>query len=111
MQRCITLIIFLFNIAIISSCKKDNSQNNNCFSDSPTVRQIADAKATIKSSGGEFFIVEQGSIDTKLNPCTLAKEFQIDNLSVMVTGDVKSTSRNPSEPCCTDNFVITKIAK
>jgi len=111
MRHILTLVAFLLVTTTISSCKKDNSTNTNCFPNTSTVRQITNAQATVKASGGKFYIVEQGTIDTKLNPCTLAQEFQVDNLQVTISGDVKLTSYAVGEPCCTDNFVITKISR
>ena len=111
MRHSLTLIAFLLVMTIISSCKKDNNTNYDCFPNSSTVRQITNAQATIKAAGGKFYIVEQGSIDTKLNPCKLSQEFQENNLQVLVSGDVKLTLNGGPEPCCTENFVITKISR
>lgn len=111
MRHSQTLIAFLFVTTLISSCKKDNNTNTDCFPNTSTVRQITNAQATVKAGSGKFYLVEQGSIDTKLNPCTLAQEFQVDNLQVTISGDVKLTQHGGLEPCCTDNFVITKISR
>ena len=111
-MRYITILIAsLFILTILPSCKKDNNSNIDCFPNSSTVKQITNAQATVKKSGEKFYIVEQGSIDTRLNPCTLPQEFQVDNLEVTISGDVKSTFQDGAEPCCTENFVITKISK
>ena len=112
MRHSLTFIAFVLVTTIIS-CKKDNNTNTDtdCFPNTTTVRQITNAQATVKAAAGKFYIIEQGSIDTKLNPCNLAQEFQIDNLQVTISGDVKTTSYAVGEPCCTDNFVITKITK
>ena len=101
----------MLGTALIFSCKKDNNANDNCFPNTSTVRQITNAQATVKKAGGKFYIVENESIDTKLNPCTLPQEFQVDNLQVIISGDVKSTLQGGLEPCCTENFIITKISK
>ena len=55
--------------------------------------------------------VEQGSIDTKLLPCNLPMEFIQDGLQVVISGEVKSTPQSGFGPCCTENFVITKITR
>ncbi len=104
---------FVLVTTIICSCKKDNNKNTttNCLPNATTVRQITNAKATVTAAGGKFYIVQQGTIDTKLNPCTLAQEFQVNNLQVIISGDVKLTSYAVGEPCCTDNFVIIKITR
>src|SRR5262245_61631046 len=96
--------------ALFSACKKDNSTENTCFNNMPTVRTVTNAQATIKQSGSNYYIVEQGSIDTKLNPCSLAAEFKVHDLQVIVSGNVLVTYRT-IEPCCTDNFIITAITK
>jgi hypothetical protein len=113
MRHSLNFIAFALVTTIISSCKKDNNVNTDtdCFPNATTVRQITNAQATVKAAGGKYYIVEQGTIDTKLNPCTLSKEFQVDNLQVTISGDVKLTQQGGLEPCCTDNFVITKISR
>lgn len=106
--RLVTLIFF---VTSITSCEKDNNPTVDCFPNTSTVRQITNKQATIKSAGGKFYIIEQGTIDTKLNPCNLTHEFQVDNLQVTISGDVKATVQGGPEPCCTENFVITKISR
>lgn len=110
MRHFQTLIVLLVMTSIFS-CKKDNNSNSDCFPNSSTVRQITNGQATIKEVGGKFYIIEQGSIDNKLNPCSLPAEFQVNNLQVTISGDVKSTLQGGPEPCCTENFVITKISR
>ena len=92
MRSSLTFIAFVLVTTIIS-CKKDNNTNSNtdCFPNATTVRQITNGQATVKAAGEKFYIVEQGTIDTKLNPCSLAQEFQVDNLQVTISGDVKLT--------------------
>ncbi len=57
------------------------------------------------------YVVEENAIDNKLIPCNLTKEFQVDNLLVTISGDVKETVQSASSPCCSENFVITKIVR
>jgi len=105
-------LIRLFGMAIlISSCRKNHNAGNDCFPDAVTVRQIKDKQAIIRSAGGRFYIVEQGKLDSKLIPCNLAEEFQVDSSIVILSGDVKATLNTAFGPCCTEGFVITKIAK
>ena len=114
MRYSLIFIAFMLVTTTTSSCKKDdnkNTEDTDCFPNTATVRQITNVRALVKVSGGKLYIVEKGSIDTKLNPCTLAQEFQVNNLQVTISGDVKLTSYAAGEPCCTDNFVITKISK
>jgi hypothetical protein len=111
MRYTFNLIALVLIISILPACEKESSTNTDCFSNNLTVRQITNAPATVRNIGGRFYIIEQNTIDTKLNPCTLAQEFQVDNLQVTVSGDVKSTIQNGPEPCCTENFVITRISR
>jgi len=109
-------LIIVFFIALTTSfqsCKKNANAraNTTCFPNDSTTRQILDKQATIKSVEGKFYIVEQNTIDTKLSPCNLAKNFQVDNLQVTISGDVKATVLDRSAPCCVDNFFITKITR
>lgn len=101
----------LLVITIICSCTKNDHPGTDCFPDASTVRQIMDAQATIKEVDGRFYIVEDGAIDTKINPCRLPTVFQVDKLPVIVSGDVKNTLQGESEPCCIEDFVISKISK
>lgn len=96
----------------LCSCKKQEKITTDCFSDVTTVRQIINKPATIRMQpNGNFFIIEQGTIDTKLNPCNLPADFQIDNLNVTLSGNVKFTILNGTFACCTENFVVTKISR
>jgi hypothetical protein len=103
------LAITILLVTIFFSCKKSTENNTTCFSDITTVRSIIDKPASIQLINNQYYIVEQLTIDTKLLPCNLADEFKVNNLLVTVAGEVKNTIQNG--PCCTENFVITKITK
>lgn len=109
MRHPFVLPIILLVVIMASACKK-NSSTVDCFPATPTIREITDQQATVKFSGTQFYIVEKGAIDTKLVPCNLLLEFQTDNLPVTVSGKVKASS-NGSGPCCSQDFVITRISK
>lgn len=112
MKSKIYTLPLVLGLLLICACKKDKAQANKCFSNATTVRQVLNKQATVKQqSTGLFYIIEQGTIDTKLNPCNLTPEFQIDNLLVTISGDIKSTIQGGPSPCCTENFVITKITR
>jgi len=110
-MRYLKILIVLISVTSIFSCKKDNNSSADCFPNTSTVRQITNGQATIKEVSGKFYIIENNSIDTKLNPCPLAKEFQVDNLQVTISGDVKSTTQGGTGPCCTENFIVTQISR
>lgn len=82
-----------------------------CFPGAPTVRQITNKQAVIKLTAtvNSVWIIEQGSVNTKLIPCNFPMEFYQDGLPVIISGEVKSTPQGG--PCCTVNFVITKISR
>ena len=113
MKKTIFIPLFVGLICFLSnSCKKDNSKKNDCLPTAPTYRQIINKPATIRQQpGGTFYIVEQGTIDGQLIPCNLTADFQIDNLLVTISGDVKATVQGGPGPCCKENFVITKITR
>jgi hypothetical protein len=111
MNKIFFLLLIMVGLGI-GSCKKDNEKLVDCLTNELTVRQIVDKQATVKrQASGVFHIIEQGSIDNKLNPCNLQTEFQIDNLLVIISGDVKETIQVGTGPCCTENFVIKKITR
>lgn len=96
---------------LYSACEKETSIPEACSNDAITLRIITNQPATIKGSPGNFYLVEQGAIDTRLVPCNLAKEFQEDNLQVTISGEVKATTAVASGPCCTENIIILKITR
>lgn len=98
-------------LAIFSSCKKDNKAIADCFAGAATIRQITNKQAVIKLVDRQFYIVEKAAIDTKLNPCNLVQAFQVADLKVTISGEVKAAVTNGIGPCCTENFVITKITR
>lgn len=103
------LVIPLLCSIIFISCKKSSKQTTNCFSEITTMRTITDKLCSIRFTNNKFFIIEQLAIDTKLLPCNLPEEFKVNGLQVTVSGDIKSNASDG--PCCTENFVITKIVK
>ena len=111
MRYIIPTLTFLISVMVFNSCKK-NDNKGVCFSGVATVRQITDKPAIIKVTATMYavYIVEQGAIDTKLIPCNLPKEFFQNDLQVTISGEVKATPQG-SGPCCTENFVITKITR
>jgi hypothetical protein len=111
MRQTIVSISFLFFITTVLSCKKNIDTPADCSAGSATTRLLVNKQATVKAVGSQFYIVEEGTIDTKLNPCNLTQEFKIHDLQVTVSGDVKATVQEPLKPCCTENFIITKISK
>jgi len=94
--------------SLFSSCKKEEVESTKCFAGATTIRQIQNKPAKITAIGSQFYIVEESTIDSRLNPCNLEKEFQVDKLLVTISGEVKATAQE--EICCTDDFIITQIS-
>ncbi len=114
MRYCLTLLMLPVLIIILNACKKtDKPVTDNCFPGTATVRQIINKPAVIKLTAtiSAVYIVEQGSIDGKLIPCNLPQEFYQNDLQVVISGEVKATLQGGPGPCCTENFVITKITR
>ena len=111
MRLIVGLMTLTFGAIVYTACNKSVNSTVDCFTNQPTTRQLTNKQATVKSAGGRFYNVEQGSIDSKLNPCNLKQEFQVNDLQVVVSGDVKLTTQVGLGPCCTENFVITKITR
>ncbi len=100
--------LFICTIIFFVSCKKNNASTNNCDENAPTQRVIVNKKATITLLNGEYFIVEENTIDTKLSPCNLPLAFKNPGLNVIVSGSVKQGISSIS-PCCTNAFIISNI--
>lgn len=110
--------LFMYGAVLLTglACSKnDNRKTDGCYPGAPTGRVITDKKATVHISGGTVdpeYLVEEGTIDTKLIPCSpLAEEFRQNNLKVIISGEVKATPYKSGQPCCSYSFVITKIEK
>ena len=92
------------------SCKKQE-QKDSCSANAAIVRQIDQDSATVKYSDGSYFIFEDGTIDERLLPCSMTDEFKIDNLRVLISGNVKETVQISGSPCCLAYFEIISISK
>lgn len=103
------LFLILISVIGLISCDKNNDTDKSCFFEFATTRTVANKPATVRLRNNEYYIIERGSIDAILFPCSLADEFKIDGLAVIVSGNVKNTL--PIGPCCVENFVIRKITK
>ena len=110
MKQFVT-VFFIF-ILTVSSCKKGEKVDG-CLPEATTVRQITNKKAVVKLNGTIYgsYLIEEGSIDTKLIPCNLPMEFYQNDLQVIISGDVKQTPQDNFGPCCTQYFVISKITR
>jgi hypothetical protein len=96
-----------------TSCKKEEKATN-CFSDVPTIRVVTNKKATVKLTATyvePVYLVEEGTIDTRLIPCNFPMEFYQHDLQVTISGEVKETKQTGLVPCCAENFVIAKISR
>jgi hypothetical protein len=110
MQKIITpkLVIIVLAFSLLVSCKKEKVSD--CYNDLTTIRSLSNVNATVvQQINGDYYIIETGTIDTRLKPCSLPVEFQVNNLQVVITGETKLISSNALEPCCTE--VIGKIEK
>ena len=111
MRQWLTLTMLVVVFAGTFSCKKNADIKTTCLPDSKTVREITDKAAVVKAVNNQFYLIEQGTVDSKLRPCTLSQQFQHDNLNVTISGEVKATLQCADCPCCIEDFVITKISQ
>ena len=106
-------LVFLLSMFNLVSCKKEDKATD-CFPNTSTVRVIDNKKAVVKLTATAVepvYLVEEGTIDTRLVPCNFPMEFYQHDLQVIVSGEVKVTPQTGSAPCCAENFVITKISR
>lgn len=110
-HRLFRVVLFVLAI-ILTACRKNNS-GADCFPGTTTLRQIVNKQATIKLTAtiNAVYIVEDGTIDTRLIPCNFPMEFYEDNLRVTISGEVKAGPQTAFGPCCMENFVISKITR
>jgi hypothetical protein len=103
--------LVIVSLLLLLSCAKNQSSALDCLQDEITVRNIVKAEATIIRTGELYYIIEQGTIDTRLLPCNLDPAYETDRLQVVISGMVKASAQIGPGPCCTENFVITFISK
>ena len=106
-------VLVIFIGFFVSSCRNENDVAPNfCYPDAMVLRTLNNAKVTILASNSPdlFYMKEEGAVDTTLEPCNLPKEFQVDSLKVVVSGEVQDT-HELLPPCCVMLFVIKKISK
>jgi len=113
MRYRLFVVGFFFLAITLSACKKNSNSENRCHPDAITVRQIVNKQAMIKLTAmiEPVYLVEEGTIDTRLIPCNLPQEFYQSDLLVTISGEVKATPQIGPGPCCVENFVITKITR
>lgn len=113
MIRRLFIVTLLFPIIPFAGCKKDGKIAR-CNSAEPTIRQVTNKKATIQLSTlstEPVYLVEEGTIDTKLIPCNLPSEFYENGLQVTISGDVKPVTGNNMAPCCVEGIDLTDIKR
>lgn len=104
-------IILFSSLTIILACKKTEKSEDDCTPGVKIERLITDKPASVTLSESQYYIIEQNTIDTRLKPCNLAAAFKINNLSVLVSGEVKFTNAANHGPCCTQSLIISKISR
>ncbi|KYP15742.1 hypothetical protein [Flavihumibacter sp. CACIAM 22H1] len=105
--------LFTIVLLIAAGCGKENKPDS-CNSSQATVRKIVDKKAVVRVTDRAtepVYLVEAGTIDSRLIPCTLALEYYLDGLEVTISGEVKAAVHLASTPCCAAPIVLTKISK
>lgn len=109
MKKAISPIVLTL-LFFCNGCSKQNNvvSSSDCFGDAVTVRVINNQPATVKLLNGVFYLVENNTIDSKLKPCNLPAELQVNNLQIKISGDVKAIATTSFEPCCTYGFVISQ---
>ena len=111
MRKTLNLLTIGTIILSLGSCDKEGGFTDDCFSDQATTSQISDKAATVQLANGRYYLIESGTIDLRLLPCNLEEAYKQDGLQVTVSGYVKGDNTAQGEPCCTSNFVITKISR
>lgn len=110
----------LLLLIIATGCKKDKKDKEEtldvlppCYKQSPVYRELKDKRATVKVTATAIgtYLVEEGSIDTKLITCDLPLEFQKNNLEVIINGGVHDMPPVSNFPCCIQSLDITSIRK
>lgn len=105
----ILYLILGFTILSTLACKKHHSPT--ACPTGETYRQVTNSPAIVKQQSDVFFLIEEGSIDTRLKPCNLPKIYQVNDLRVIVSGHVKAVFSPGPGPGFTEPFEITSIRK
>lgn len=103
--------LMIVSLLLLLSCAKNKSTALDCLQDEITFRNIVQMNATVIRAGDLYYIIEQGTLDTRLFACNLDPSYKTDRLQVVISGMVKASAQIGPGPCCTENFVITFISK
>jgi hypothetical protein len=106
-----TSMALFIAITICGACNKE--EKTETCADGPTVRQLVNKRAVVKLTATvhPVYLIEEGAIDTKLVPCNFPAELYQHDLHVTISGEVRATPQQSGQPCCFENFVITKITR
>lgn len=114
MKRKIAIVLQMSVAAALLSCGQeiDSPAISSCNPEAETLRVLNDAVVRVHDQNGQFLLVEEFMYDTQLAPCEdLPVEFRSDGLTLRVTGVVKKRERKPDEPCCTENVILSEVAR
>lgn len=112
MRKHLYAIVLILIIAVVfTACDKDGNIPDDCYADQQTIRTLNNKTATVNWDGTTGYLVEEFTYDTRLYPCKLPGEFQVDKLVVKISGDVKAIPEIALAPCCADGIVLTSIKK
>lgn len=107
------LLVGLTFISLGFACKKQEKATG-CSSNEPVLRTITNKKATVRVTATvemPVYLVEEGTIDTRLIPCNLSMDFYREGLQVIISGITQSALPGYSSVCCVENINITSISK
>lgn len=111
MKNKISLALVM-SFCLLQACSKnENGLEAGDCSSGPVLRMITNQVATIKINVEGCYIVEDSTYDSKLFPCAISDEYKVDNLRIVVTGEVRNRVANTFYPCCQYNLAISKIDK
>lgn len=95
-RYCITALI----IGLLTGCQKDNNSENPDCSSGAVLQSVVDQLAIVKQQGSEFYLIPEGAIDSKYYPCSIPEAFQVNDLPVKITGDIRAKASAGPGPCC-----------
>ncbi|MBX3241078.1 MAG: hypothetical protein KIT80_16345 [Chitinophagaceae bacterium] len=107
------LILLFITVSLIFACKKQD-ESTECSPGKPILRTITGKKATVRITATAVmpvYLVEEGTIDSKLIPCNLPMDYYKEGLVVTISGRTQLAEPYTSFPCCIESLFITAISK
>jgi hypothetical protein len=95
-RLCVTAIA----IVLLTGCQKEKYAENPDCSSGAVLQSVVDQPAVVIQLGSDYYLIPEGSIDSRYYPCSIPEAFRVNDLPVKITGDIRAKASAGPRPCC-----------